>query len=314
MLQPAGMRHELRTQKGTSALRATALFFLLATASHAAGEGPSEQISFDRPEAWALKYFAAVSTFTPLQAPRERAPGAIELSLEGGWVPYLSESERRVGFNGTKVEDLNRTSVFGRPRILVGLPAGFAVEAGWVPPIEINGAKTNILNGAVEKTFFDDPRGSFGLRLYGQLGYSMGDYTCPADVVGYPPGSPQNPLGCSQPSTDTARLNDFGAALTGGVKLGGAALHFAGGGTYNDLQFQTGAYGAYTNGEPDNTLLTTHGWTGWIAGGGDFPIGAKFSISAEAFYSPLRVKRPPSTESQNDPLFNVRVLLRWALN
>ena len=58
-----------------------------------------------------------------------------------------------MGFNGTKVEDLNRTSVFGRPRILVGLPAGFAVEAGWVPPIEINGAKTNIFNGAVEKTF-----------------------------------------------------------------------------------------------------------------------------------------------------------------
>ena len=151
---------ELR--RGHLALRATALLFLLAAGPRAAGENSSEHISFNRPEAWALKYFAAVSTFTPLQAPRERAPGAVEaLSLEGGWVPDLSESERRVGFEGTKVEDLNRTSVFGRPRILVGLPAGFAVEAGWVPPIEINGAKANILNGAVEKTFFDDARGKF---------------------------------------------------------------------------------------------------------------------------------------------------------
>ena len=108
-------------------------------------------------------------------------------------------------------------------------------------------------------------------------------------------------------ATDVANLNYAGAALTGGIKVApGVAVHLAGGATYNDLQFQVGAY---WNGTADNTLLTTHGWTGWGAAGVDVGLGAGASFSAEAFYSPLTVVRPPSTSSQNDGLFNVRGLV-----
>ncbi|MGE5717660.1 MAG: hypothetical protein ACM369_13505 [Acidobacteriota bacterium] len=298
---------EPRNQPRISAPRAIAFFFLLAAASRAA----AQQIAFDRPEAWALKYFAAVTTFTPLQAPRERAPGTVEIGLEGGWVPYLTDTKRTVGFEGTKVEDLNKTPLVGRPRLLVGLPAGFSVEVGWIPPIVIHGAKANLFDGAIEKAFVDEPRGSFGMRLSGQFGHAYGDYTCPADVVGFPPGSPENPYGCDARSTDVANLNTAGAALTGGFKVGkGVAIHLAGGATYNDLQFQVGAY---WNGTADNTLLKTHGWTGWGAAGVDVALGAGATFSAEAFYSPLTVVRPPSTSSQNDGLFNVRGLVRFHL-
>ena len=76
-------------------------------------------------------------------------------------------------------------------------------------------------------------------------------------VASQPPGSDGNPLGCSEPSKDSATLNYAGAALTGGVKIGGGgALHFGGGATYNDLVFQAGAV---ENGKPDNTRLTTYG-------------------------------------------------------
>lgn len=269
----------------------------------------AEELAFDRPEAWALKYFAAATTFTPLAAPRERAPGALEFALEAGWVPYLDESQRRVGFRGTALEDLNKTPAYARPRLLVGLPAGFGVEVGWVPPVRLNGGKANLFNAALEKTFFDTAGGSLGLRAFGQLGHAKGDFTCPEDVVAEAPGSPGNPQGCNRRSEDSATLNDVGAALTGGVKLGGATLHGALGATYNDLQFQVGAF---TNGTPDNTLLATHGWTGWVAAGADFPVGAHASLSVEAFYSPLAVRRPPATESGNDGLFNVRGAFRWA--
>ena len=285
-------------------------FFLSQIFFSSSPRADAEDIAFDRPESWALKYYTAVTTFTGLAAPRVRPAGTVEIGLEGGCIPYVSESDRRVGFDGTALEDLNKTPVFARPRLLVGLPAGFAVEAGWVPPIGLNGGRANLFDAALEKTFVDDPGGSFGLRLYGQFGHAYGDFTCPEDVVSQAPGSPGNPQGCNQRSEDVATLNDAGAALTGGVKLRGATLHGALGATYNDLQFQVGAY---TNGKPDNTLLQTHGWTGWIAAGADFPVAERFAIAAEAFYSPLRVKRPPATESENDGLFNARVMFRWQI-
>jgi len=290
----------------------TALFVLVAAGLPASAQTTGETIAFDRPEAWALKYFAAVTTFTPMQAPRLRAPGTVEFAIEGGWVPYLTDVERTVGFMGTKTEDLNKTPFYGRPRVLVGLPAGFSVEAGWVPPIVLHGAKANLFDAAIERPFFDKPGGSLGLRAYGQFGHAYGDYTCPADSVLSAPGSSGNPYSCEASSTDVANLNYAGAALTGGVRLAETVrLHFAGGATYNDLQFQVGAY---WNGTADNTLLMTHGWTGWGAAGVDVALGAHASLSAEAFYSPLSVVRPPSTSSQNDGLFNIRGAIRWVFN
>ena len=251
-----------------------------------------------------------MTTFTPLGPPEVRRPGSVDLGLEAGWVPYLSDDERRVGFNGTKVEDLNKTPIYGRLRLAVGLPGGITADLGWIPPIEINGAKPNFFDAALERPFFQQGAWVLGLRVYGQLGYSRGDFTCPADVASQPPGSPGNPYECNEPSNDMARLNDIGGALTGGVRLGAAAIHFAGGGTYNALQFQTHAL---TSGVPDNTLLKTHGWTGWVAAGVGFSPCERLTLSVEAFYSPLWVKRPPSQESQNDSLFNVRGLLTYRL-
>jgi hypothetical protein len=304
------MSYEPRRHHGTSTARATVVLFLLAAASRVAAQTPARQIDFNSPEAWALKYFSAVSTFTAIGPPVVREAGSIDFGLEGGWIPQLSESQRRVGFGGTALEDLNKTAVFGRPRLTVGLPAGFSVEAGWVPPVGINGGRTNLFAAAVERPFVVGDPLTLGVRLYGQLGHSKGDYTCSEDVVAHPPGSSGNPKGCDARSADSATLNNAGMALTGGVKIGGGGtVHFAVGGTYNDLVFQVGAFAV---GAPDNTRLATHGWTGWAAAGAGWPLG-KTSIAAEAYYSPLLVRRPPNVDTQNDGLFNVRALVRFHL-
>ncbi|HKC23207.1 MAG TPA: hypothetical protein VKF32_00620, partial [Thermoanaerobaculia bacterium] len=75
----------------------------------------AEHIDFDRPEAWALKYFIAVSTFTAIGPPAVRQPGSVEVGLELGWIPELDRGQRRVGFEGTTLEDLNKTPLLGRP-------------------------------------------------------------------------------------------------------------------------------------------------------------------------------------------------------
>lgn len=301
--------HSFRSGVSGRIARVILAAMILGATSQLAAQSPVEHLAFDRPESWALKYFSSVSTFTGLGSPVVREPWSVELGLEAGWIPHLSDSQRRVGFDGMNLEDLNKTPVFGRPRVAVGLPGGLSAELGWVPPVEINGQKTNLLAGALERPFLDRADWTLGLRLYGQVGYATGDFTCSTSVASQPPGSNGNPLGCNGPSRDTARLNNAGAALTGGVKIGaGGALHFAVGATYNDLAFQVGAV---EFGFPDDTRLATHGWTGWAAAGVGWPLGRRLGFSVEAFYSPLNVVRPPRQDAQNDGLFNVRALLRY---
>jgi hypothetical protein len=286
---------------------------LILAAGPVFAQSPVQHIDFDRPESWALEYFAAATTFTGLGPPKVRKPGTIEVALEVGWIPYLRMDQRRVGFDGTALEDLNKTLLLARPRLVLGLPGGVSAEVGWIPPIEIHGGTSNLISAALERPFVEGRRLTLGLRAYGQLGHAKGDFTCPKDVVAEEPGSPGNPQGCEAPSKDTSTLDVAGAALTGGLRLGerGEALHFAVGGTYNDLEFQVGAV---TFGHLDDTRLATHGWTGWVAAGVGGPLGERFWFGLEAFYSPLVVRRPPRREAEYDGYFNVRAMLRYRIN
>src|SRR5512134_658776 len=77
--------------------------------AHGDGDhGQAEQLSFNRPEAWALKYFASATLMSGLETPRTRDPWSVSFGAEIGWLPSVSDSQRFVGFNGTKQEDLNK--------------------------------------------------------------------------------------------------------------------------------------------------------------------------------------------------------------
>lgn len=88
----------------------------------------TDDLEDTRPEAWAMKYFTAVSLLCGMGSPEERKPGSLELALEGGWVPSLSDEEQRTAFDGRTRDDLNKTSVFGRPRLTIGLPNKFSLS------------------------------------------------------------------------------------------------------------------------------------------------------------------------------------------
>ena len=110
-----------------------------------------EEMDFDRPESWALKYFANVSMLGGFGTPRPSAPGAVDLEFELGWIPSLSEEQRRVGFVGNKVEDLNRNDLFARLRVRFGLPRDFSILVGLTPPVERNGVTPTLIVLAVER-------------------------------------------------------------------------------------------------------------------------------------------------------------------
>ena len=279
----------------------------------------TEEIDFDRPEAWAMKRSASLTLLTALGPPRSREAGSVELSLELGWNPDLSEEERRVGFNGTKVEDLNRLTVVPRPRITVGLGRQWSLDAAYIPPIEVEGITPNIVSLGIERPVWRLDGWMVGVRGYGQIGTVEGDITCTDEEAALPPGGPGNQFGCERPSEDEVTLNYAGLGLTGGYQIPGtrdSALHFGVFANYMDLEFQVDAL---TFGVIDRTTLVTDGWTYSLTAGFSWALGRSTRLAVEAFYSPLDVDRPvfdedsgdPSVESRNDALFNLRAMFSY---
>ena len=238
-------------------------------------------------------------------------PGALEVALEGGWVPSLSQDQQRVGFNGTKLEDLNQTSVLFRPRVRVGLPRALTLEAGWIPPVEINGVEPNIFSLAIARSFALTERQRLGLRFYGQGGTIDGDFTCSSDTVAAGDDSVLNPFRCEAVSEDTQTLDAVGLEVSWAVTPMESSrweLHVGMGVHRMDLEFQVRAlYGGLV----DRTLLATDGITISAVAGASYLAGERHRLTGELFYSPLDVVRPPQLASANDGLFNVRALYSY---
>lgn len=270
-----------------------------------------EDLNFDRPESWAMKYFASVNALTGLGAPRDLPKGSIELAFEAGTIPTLSEVERTVGFGGTKTEDLNRGSVFARPRLLIGLPKKFSVDLGWVPPVERNGVEANLVSVAVGRPLFETNKLRMGLRVFAQAGTIEGDLTCSAAQAAAGNDPALNPFGCNAASNDEQEMNVLGLELSWAFKPGGGSRwepHLGLVASDMDLEFEVHA--SYGNFE-DHSVLTTDGITLAVVGGATYQVSERLRIGGEIFYSPLDVVRPPSTSSENDGLVNVRALVTY---
>lgn len=288
---------------------------LLAAAAHAQAflEG-REELTFDRPESWAMKYFASVNLLTGLGAPRPSRPGSVELGFEAASVPSLSERERTVGFAGTKTEDLNKTSLFGRPRLRVGLPRRLALVVSYVPPVELFDVRSHLAALALERPLHSSPRWRLGGRLVGQYGTLEGDFTCSADDVAGGDDLRANPFGCEEPSRDQMTVRSVSLELIAawtGHRASRFEPHLGVAAHRMDLDFQVDARYA---GIVDRTMLLTEGSTLSLTGGVTYRPGKRWTLATEILYSPLRVVRPPLDASSNDALLNVRSLLSWTLD
>ena len=274
----------------------------------------TENLAFDRPEAWGMKYYASLGILTSMGAPQRRAPGEVVLGFEGATVPQLSDEERRLGFNGTKLEDVNRTSFFGRLRGSVGLGAGLALDLAWTPPIEFDGAKPNLLAAALSRPFSLSPSWRLGLRGYGQVGKIEADITCSADEVAGGNDIDQNPFLCVEPSQDESRQKVIGLEVVAGYDSGGRFKPYAGVAvSYMDLEFRVNAlYGAGLI--EDHGVQLADGTTVAALAGVTFAPSPRFWITGEAFYSWLSITRPPATSSSNEGFFNVRFFVSYKVH
>lgn len=270
-----------------------------------------EDLDFERPEAWGMKYFTSTSLLTGFGVPEAMEPGTVEVGLELGWIPELDEDERRVGFTGTKVEDVNKAPLLARLRGTVGLPGGFSATLGYTPPVEVfDGVEAHLVAGSLNRPLAVGGRWRLGGRLFGQWGLIESDITCPGDVARVEDPS-VNPFRCESPSADEMTMRYLGAELSAARDAGGAWLpHAAVAAQHLDMEFQVDARYA---GLVDRTRLTADGWTWSATVGVSRRYAGGTRLAAEVFYSPLEVDRDGDGDAGTDPLLNVRVLLTYPL-
>ena len=270
---------------------------------------PEIVLTFDRPEAWAMKYFTSTTFLSGLATPDRTQRGSVAIGLEGVWLPSLTEAQQRVGYDGTAMQDLNKAPMFIRPRVTVGLPGRVALIAAGVPPIRSFGITPRLGALGIEWMMIDRAEWSLGWRAHGQIGTVTAAITCPSSVVAFRPGSADNPTGCDAESSDVTTMRYGGVEMQVARRVSERLWpHFAVGVTAIGGVFQTDAI---TFGQPDRTRLVANGVTYSASAGIGYVIADRFALAADAFYTPLAVRRTRASSLTNDPLINARVLLTY---
>ena len=267
----------------------------------------NERLDADRPEAWAMSYALSGSLLTSTGDAPDLAPGRWMLALDVAQVPRLSDEEQRVGFNGVKQEDLNRSPVFGRARAWVGLPGGWIGEIGYTPPLRIEDTQPRhfVALGIGRRLVARD---AFRLswRVFGQHGDVEGDITCPAHLAGG--GSDVNPYGCQAPSQDVASLNYYGTDLTWTWSTAPWQWYLDTGVVRSETQVQVDAY---TFDAHDRSRLVAHDVLPFAAAGLQREVDAHWAWGAELLFVPLTVRRGAGAPAERDDFLDLRLQLRY---
>ncbi|MBM4258522.1 MAG: transporter [Deltaproteobacteria bacterium] len=219
-----------------------------------------------------------------------------------------------MGFNGLKPEDLNQAPIFARPRLTIGLPWRTALTLAYLPPIRVFGVKPHLFAFALERPLYERGPWTLGLRLYGQVGQLKGAFTCPKDVAKFPPSTPQNPFGCNKKSHDSVTQQYGGVEFSGSYRfehyVPGLTPYIAVAGNFLDNKMQVKAR---TFGNRDRNRLFAQTWTFSATAGVIYPLTDRIFLNMSLFYTPLWIRRPPATDSENGALFNIRagISYRW---
>lgn len=267
-----------------------------------------EDLARHRPEAWAMHYFAGASLMTSAGATPRAEAGAWRLGIDLGHVPSLDERQRRVGFHGTKLEDLDKSPVFGRLRFGLSLPAGWFAEIGYTPPLAGDGVRPHGLVAlSLGRRLISGTHFSLSGRVFAQRGDVRGDITCPREVAATTDAA-RNPFGCRAPSRDTVSLDHHGIELVPAFDAGAWQWHAGVGAVRADLAVQVDAL---TFDVRDRTRLTSRTTLPMLTVGATRQLGRHWSVTAEMLHVPLEVRRSPDGGRERDPLTSARLQLRY---
>jgi hypothetical protein len=184
--------------------------------------GVDQFVEPGQPEAWGMSYATAATLFHGLEVPDDTELWDFELAVEISNIPRIDADKTRVGFGGTKLEDLNKSPVFGRGRLWLGLPADFTLELAYTPPVSIEGVRADGIYGiALGRPLFRAENWRLGARAFGQWGHAKGDITCSREVAAFGDNDfTNNPFGCQGPSRDDVELDHYGLEFSAAWQRG----------------------------------------------------------------------------------------------
>ena len=186
-----------------------------------------------------LAFYTAPIVFSMATAPQKMRPGSIRLGAEGEYIPKPDRAIEQTGACFTqKSEKTSLSPVFGRPRITIGGPFGFAFEAAYLPPVTIARAKPNLFSFAISHAhnFAVGPASSgttLMFRLHSTLGNVKGAITCPRSQLQQ--SSPSSPCYGNNPSNDTFHPDMFGGEIAAGFAPGSGGISFYAGAGANRI-------------------------------------------------------------------------------
>jgi len=267
-----------------------------------------ENLASTRPEAWAMNYVGASTLMTAFGATPVLPAWRWGVALDLGYIPRLSEEQQRVGLHGIKLEDLNRYPVFGRLRLILGLPGDFVAELGYTPPLSIDGTQPlDLVALSIGRRLYEGDTFSLSMQIFGQHGRAQGDVTCPARLAGVE-DSQQNPFGCRAPSNDHIKLNYYGVEATSAWSAESWHAHASVGVVRTEFSVQVDAL---TFNVHDRSYLVARGSLPFATIGASRDLDAQWNLGVEFLYVPLRVQRQLDGPTENDPLKSVRLQLLY---
>ena len=236
-------------------------------------------------EARLMAKFDVPLAFSAVAAPRHLASGRWELGFELSYVPGVDPAlaiptECRPG--KLRPENTDLIPALPRPRVAIGLPGGFALEASWIPPLRISEARANLVGVAVSHT--TTLRGGavwLGIRAHGTFGVIHGPITC--DDAALQDATSECYQGTR--SDDAFHPNVFGVEGAVGWRLGTSLRPYMGAG-YNRLapRFRVNFTNQFA--QTDRRRVTVNLDRGVLFAGASWRATPAFELSGEVYSPP----------------------------
>lgn len=239
-----------------------------------------------------LAFYTAPIVFSMATAPEVMKPGSIRIGAEGEYIPKPNPAIEQTGACFTqKSEHTSLSPVFGRPRVTVGGPFGFALEAAYLPPVTIARATPNLFSFGISQAhhFAAGPAATgttLMFRAHTTFGNVKGAITCPRSSLQQLSAS--SPCYGTTPSKDTFHPDMFGGEIAAGFAPGSRGISFYAGAGANriDPHFQVGFTDLNGNVDMTQVELASPLVRATIFGGATAIVRQIFDVGAQIYSVP----------------------------
>jgi hypothetical protein len=233
-------------------------------------------------EAKTLAMFSLPLAFSPVAAPG--GPQRFTLGVEASRVPSVDPATATptICRPGKGPENTDLLPALGRLRVGLPLPLGFAVEGSWIPPLRVNGVKSDLFGFALSKQLGHPNGFAAALRAHATFGSVHAPVTCDADAL----TDPASECFHGMISDDHYSPNIMGIdASIGWATAGGRLRPYLGSG-YNRMEPRFHVNFTNQFGQTDRTEVEVNLDRLVLFGGAAWQLTSQLNVTGEIYAAP----------------------------